>query len=196
MRLRAAAVAMYFDVRRVALAACGALLLIGALGTAQAVAAGLPRSPIELGIGASGLKIKPSVISFTGDGTGALGGANPNVKRGIVWSSWTATTALGTGAEQLDYCVPTCAAGKIHDYPVKIEQWRPQMLGAATVFTRMTIWYSGVRPKGATAHFTFSNVYDAIHETYGWAPAARAGFCVDTHGAQRAAGCANISALP
>ncbi len=83
MRVGSEAINLYL--RRVVLAGCGALLLAGAVGTAGATAARLPRSPAELGVGAGGLKVKPRSIVFTGDGTGLLAG--PNLKsKAFGWS--------------------------------------------------------------------------------------------------------------
>jgi serine/threonine protein kinase len=46
--------------------------------------------------------IKPKEIDFSGDAG--------NIVTGITWSSWTATTAIGSGTSDIDSCVPSCAA--------------------------------------------------------------------------------------
>jgi hypothetical protein len=163
-------------------------------GVRRIVLAALPRSPASLGASAKSLKIKPRSIVFTGDGTGLLSGPNANSTSGISWTSWTATSALGAGAEQVNNCEPSCAAGKFTAYPVKIEQWRPRPLGSATVFTRMTIWFTGARPKGDRAHFTFTDLLS--DKTFGWSPPSLSGYCVGTHGQRPATGCADVDALP
>ncbi len=50
----------------------------------------------------------------------------------------------------------------------------------------MTIWYTGPHPKGAAAHFTFTNLY--VDKAYGWGPASRVGYCVDTQGPEAGPG--------
>jgi hypothetical protein len=46
--------------------------------------------------------IKPKEIDFSADAG--------NVVTGITWSSWTATTAFGSGTSDIDSCIPSCAA--------------------------------------------------------------------------------------
>ncbi|HTX26673.1 MAG TPA: serine/threonine-protein kinase [Streptosporangiaceae bacterium] len=46
--------------------------------------------------------VKPKEIDFSADAG--------NVVTGITWSSWTATTAIGSGTSDIDSCVPSCAA--------------------------------------------------------------------------------------
>jgi len=46
--------------------------------------------------------MKPAEIAYSGDST--------NVVTGMTWSSWTATSATGTGTSDIDSCVPSCAA--------------------------------------------------------------------------------------
>jgi hypothetical protein len=194
MRLRVGTESINFGVRRLVMVASGTLLLAGFVGATQAAAAGLPRSPAHLAAGAAALKIKPRSIVFTGDGTGLLAGPNAKRRNGISWTSWTATSAVGTGSEQVNNCEPSCAAGTFTAYPVKIEQWRPRSLGREFVFTRMTIWFTGTRPKGDLAHFTFTNLLS--DKTFGWSPPSLSGYCVGTQSQKPGTGCADIGALP
>jgi serine/threonine protein kinase len=46
--------------------------------------------------------MQPTEIGYSGDST--------NVVTSITWSSWTATSATGTGTSDIDNCVPSCAA--------------------------------------------------------------------------------------
>ena len=46
--------------------------------------------------------IKPTQIDFSADAG--------NIVTGITWSSWTATTAIGSGTSDVDSCVPDCAS--------------------------------------------------------------------------------------
>jgi hypothetical protein len=194
MRLRVGTESINFGVRRAVLAAGGTLLLAGFVGAMPAAAAGLPRSPAHLGSSAKALKIKPRSIVLIGDGTGLLAGPNAKGRNGIGWTSWTATSAAGTGSEQVDNCEPSCADGTFTGYPVNIEQWRPRSLGGEMVFTRMTIWFTGARPKGDPAHFTFTNLL--ADKTFGWSPPSPSGYCVGTEGQKTGTGCADVGALP
>jgi hypothetical protein len=158
--------------------------MAAAFGVAQADATTLPGSPTE--IGSHAVKIRPHSIVFTGDGTGLIAG--------IAWTRWNSSTAIGSGGEQINDCNPSCASAIPTGYPVKIEQWRPRTLGRATVFTRMTIWYTGSRPKGEPKHYTFTNVYSS--GTYAWSPPGRDGYCIHTDGQKADPSCVNIGALP
>ncbi len=145
----------------VALALLVMIAAIGAAATAASGAGGLPVSPVYLQAPAAydGLKVKPATITYTGDATGFLGGANArNRNSGIKWSEWTEKLALGSGFDQLNDCIPYCARGTFHAFRVKIELWRPGTLGGTLVFTRMTIFYTSRRPPGASPHYTFTDI--------------------------------------
>jgi hypothetical protein len=45
---------------------------------------------------------------------------------GITWSSWTATSAHGTGTYSQNDCTPDCASGTFHSYPTSIVLSDPQ----------------------------------------------------------------------
>jgi hypothetical protein len=145
-----------------------------------------------------GLQVKPVRITYTGDGSGFLGGENArDLHSGIDWTKWTAELALGTGVNQLDDCEPDCAGGTFHGHRVRIELWRPRTLSGTLVFTRMTIFYEGTRPAGESSHYTFTDVYIAgTGGGYGWGPPSEEGYCKNTYGEPPAAGCGNIHTLP
>jgi hypothetical protein len=67
----------------------------------------------------------------------------------LSWSSWTASSASGTGTQEVNDCVPYCAAGKFRGYPADVIFWRsepvPQHPGQR-YFTRVTLLYPGARP--------------------------------------------------
>jgi hypothetical protein len=171
------------------------LLAAGGLA-ASAVAAGpLPLSPTFLGAQGHSLAVRPAVITYTGDGTGLLGGARVRTGHtGIHWTSWGASTAHGTGYDQLNDCNPSCAGGTYHGYAVRIEMWRPRHVHGQFVFTRLTIFFVHHRPANMPAHYTFTDV--RIAGGLGWMPPSAQGYCVHTQGQPPAAGCANIHALP
>ncbi|HWX43894.1 MAG TPA: hypothetical protein VNY52_01060 [Solirubrobacteraceae bacterium] len=141
------------------------------------------------------LQVRPATITYTGDGTGFLGGANVRNRRaGIDWTKWTSATALGTGFNQLDNCNPDCARGMFHGYAVKIELWRPRTLAGTLVFTRMTIFYTRSRPRAEPPHYTFTDTYE--HGGFGWGPPSEQSYCTHPYGLPAAAGCKNIHSLP
>jgi hypothetical protein len=117
--------------RRPPIAAFALLIVVAAVGVvvADASASGtLPVSPTYLRATAAynGLQVKPATITYTGDGTGFLGGANArNQNSGIHWTKWTTGVALGTGFNQLNNCNPSCAGGKFRGYRVKIDVAAP-----------------------------------------------------------------------
>jgi hypothetical protein len=67
----------------------------------------------------------------------------------LSWSSWTASSASGTGTEMVNDCQPYCAAGKFHSYPVGVSFWRsvatPGRPGQR-YFSRVTLRFPGARP--------------------------------------------------
>jgi hypothetical protein len=68
---------------------------------------------------------------------------------GVAWTSWTAGLASATGVQEVNDCIPYCAAGHFHGYPVDVIFW-----GAASLhghpgsqrYTSVTLLYPGARP--------------------------------------------------
>lgn len=85
-------------------------------------------------------QIRPAQISYTGDGTGILGGfdgkgvADPGH---LEWTSWTSKQATGSGAVWLDNCTPSCAGGTFTAHKVTVKAFRP----VKGRFTRLTLRY-------------------------------------------------------
>jgi hypothetical protein len=175
-----------------------AVVLGGAVaGAGTTVGDGLPLSPTFLDASAENdaLQVKPATITYTGDGTGFLGGAEVrNRNSGIDWNRWTPASASGEGYNQLDNCNPSCAGGKYHGYPVRIEMWRPRKLAGNLMFTRMTIFYEKDHPRGGLRHYTFTDSY--ADGGYGWGPPGELDYCTHTHGVKPTPGCKNIHSLP
>jgi hypothetical protein len=188
--------------RRRVIKALAPLVLLAAIVVAPDASASntLPVSPTFLSATTAygGLQVKPATITYTGDGTGLFAGANVRDRQsGIDWTKWTSDLALSTGFNQLNNCEPDCADGTFSGYPVKIEMWRPQTLHGTLVFTRMTIFYKHNHPSGAQSHYTFTDTYTGgIGGGYGWEPPSEEGYCTNTYGQPRAAGCKNIHTLP
>jgi hypothetical protein len=67
---------------------------------------------------------------------------------GLHWASWGSSAAFADGVSIFNDCVPTCAAGHGHSFPVLVALWgaepRPGHTGER-YFTRMTIIYTGSR---------------------------------------------------
>jgi hypothetical protein len=171
-------------------------LVVAAATFAIAVTSGLaatqlPGVPTYLSSPASGLKIRPTSITYTGDGTGVLGGIS--IKGAIHWTSWTSQRALGTGYDRIDTCEKSCAGGPFFFYPVRLEAWRPGTLHGRLVFTRLTRWYTDKVPAGSSSHYTFTDLYQ--YGGWGFSPPAANGYCYDT-GQPAEAGCKNIHSLP
>jgi hypothetical protein len=88
------------------------------------------------------LQVRPPVISYTGDGTGFIGGRTTSPPQhldrgGIHWLSWTARSAFGRGYAWLDDCRPDCAGGRFHKHRATVRATRPRH----GRFTRLTIVY-------------------------------------------------------
>ena len=67
----------------------------------------------------------------------------------LSWSSWTATSATGTGTQVINECVPYCAAGKFRSYPAKVTFWRSEPVpnhAGQWYFSRVTLRYPAARP--------------------------------------------------
>jgi hypothetical protein len=68
---------------------------------------------------------------------------------GLSWTSWTAGLASATSVQEVNDCLPYCAAGHFHGYPVDVIFW-----GGASVpgrpgtqrYTSVTLLYPGARP--------------------------------------------------
>jgi hypothetical protein len=189
--------------RRHPAGALALLIVIAAIGVAAADASAsgtLPVSPTFLNATTAynGLQVEPATITYTGDGTGFLGGANArNQNSGIHWTKWTTKVALGTGFNQLNNCNPSCAGGTFRGYRVKIELWRPRRLAGTLVFTRMTIFYEKRPPRGEPRHYTFTDTHTGgTLGGYGWGPPGPQGYCIHTYGQKPFATCKNIHSLP
>ncbi|WP_042383439.1 hypothetical protein [Streptacidiphilus melanogenes] len=87
----------------------------------------------------------------------ACGDGN-NYLTGAKWSTWAAGSATGTATDQANDCVPYCAAGHFHGFPVdvRLDQPVPWTGHPGQVrYTRLTLDYPGARPTGMPAHFVW-----------------------------------------
>jgi hypothetical protein len=67
---------------------------------------------------------------------------------GLHWRGWGTATATATGKARANDCDPYCAAGHFHSYPVKVRATSLRKCGSARTYEKLTITYSGARPKG------------------------------------------------
>jgi hypothetical protein len=69
---------------------------------------------------------------------------------GLSWTSWTPRLASGYGTQVEDDCIPYCAAGHYHSYPVLVVLWGTAALRGdpgTLRYTNMTLLYPGARPE-------------------------------------------------
>ena len=146
-----------------------AVAVLTATFAAGASAASLPVLPTEL-TGRQALEVRPSVIDFTGDGSGFLGGTTrrtsipkPQLKTlhdfgRLHWSSWSRTDARATGAVWLDNGMPDEASGTFYRYSVEVRGFRPRN----GIFTRLAfVYWTGDVPHATvrSAHFYPASQY-------------------------------------
>jgi hypothetical protein len=81
-------------------------------------------------LGASGFE--PSLI-FIGCAT-----SNDNLGN-ISWTSWTATSAIGSATHNINNCQPDCAGGTFTTFPVEVTLSDPTIVGGVSVFTTLTM---------------------------------------------------------
>lgn len=85
------------------------------------------------------LQVRPLTISYTGDGTGYLGGRKSFPRGldrgGLHWISWGPRVADARGYAWLNNCRPDCARGSFHPYRARIRARRPRH----GLFTRLII---------------------------------------------------------
>lgn len=66
---------------------------------------------------------------------------------GLAWKSWGPRLASATGVQNVSDCVPYCAAGRFHRYPVDVVLWHPATAGPGSQrYTAITLLYPGPHP--------------------------------------------------
>ena len=76
----------------------------------------------------------------------ACADANDYLTR-LSWKSWGPGLASATGVQKENDCVPDCASGHFHSYPVDVIFWgRIAVRPGEQRFTRVTLLYPGARP--------------------------------------------------
>jgi hypothetical protein len=68
------------------------------------------------------------------------------------WVHWGPGFALASGTQVANDCLPNCAEGKSHSFPVWVIFW-----GGQHRFQQITLWYPGATPAGVqNKHITFA----------------------------------------
>lgn len=80
---------------------------------------------------------RPAEMVHSGDGSAYLAGNGASARSPgkIRWTSWTGSEALGSGANWLNNCTPSCAQGKYTAYLSSVLAYRPKVLGDHLVLT-------------------------------------------------------------
>src|SRR5258708_30566205 len=135
-----------------ALALCGiaATGVAVSAASAPAVAAGRSQSaaviasasvPVIVNCAMHGQVRPRQYILPCGDMKSALGG--------LTWAAWGSSSAFAAaGINTFDDCIPSCAAGHYHSFPVLAALWRAEPWPghpAQRYFTRLTLIYTGPR---------------------------------------------------
>ncbi|WP_406164998.1 hypothetical protein [Streptomyces sp. NBC_00996] len=121
---------------------CAAAALAGALVPASASA----ESPAQARVVAvdcfSKAQIRPGdFLLACGDGNNRL--------TALRWSTWGRTSAVGSGLDAVNDCLPYCAAGKFHTFPVTVRLDRPETWRkhpGLQHFTRLRLIYTDNTP--------------------------------------------------
>jgi len=78
------------------------------------------------------------------------------------WTQWGATSAVGSGLDSVNDCLPYCAAGTFHSYPVEIRLDRPQSWQkhpGIQRFNRLRLVYTHGTPAG-TDRIAYHTLWD------------------------------------
>jgi hypothetical protein len=125
------------------LAAAAVGLALGLSGSAGAATPAAPAAPRYVVFNCENqAQVRPGTIylACADDGAGLTH---------LHWTSWTPELASAYGTEWQNDCLPNCAEGHIHDYPVVVVLW-----GSASVqghpgerrYTETTLTYPKARP--------------------------------------------------
>ena len=99
------------------------------------------RLPSVLTQGRPAFEVRPASISYTGDGTGIVGGSDGRDARHpghLRWVTYDERQGVGHGVVWLDDCDPSCAEGTFASTPVAVHVFSP----GAGRFRRLTLTYT------------------------------------------------------
>jgi hypothetical protein len=104
---------------------------------------------------------RPRGVGMSGDGVWEIGH--------VVWSSWTTRHAIGRGVSYEHNCLPSCAQGRRHHYPIELTWTHPHEYCGRWYFTRLRRVYPDQHSKGAkkslTINFTDMIGHSPCHPT-------------------------------
>jgi hypothetical protein len=108
---------------------------------AQVDSAAVPSKPVVLNC-LNKPEVRPGTLVLTcaDDGTGL---------QGMHWTSWTTPLASGYGTFYENDCIPNCAEGHIHYYPVLVMLWGSRAVKGHpgdSSYTETTLVFPGARP--------------------------------------------------
>lgn len=116
---------------------CFVILALAAL-TAPTAAASLPKVFTQLN---PAFQVRPAVISYTGDGTGIVGGSDGRSARypgHLHWGRYNHTQGIARGVVWIDDCEPDCADGTFHPHKVYVHVYS----ASGGRFRKLTLSYS------------------------------------------------------
>jgi len=88
--------------------------------------------------------------------------------KGMHWATWGAAAAFGAGTDTFRVCIPSCSAGRLHNFPALAALWRAEPLpghAGERYFTRLTIIFTGnrsYRAGGKTYHLSQTATYPLV----------------------------------
>jgi len=103
---------------------------------------------------AEGQDVHGTIVRAPACGSGCpLSGDGTIVLYGMTWHEWTGTQAVGTGTEEIQGCVPNCAAGPQYKVGVTVTLAEPKRDcatsgGSQYVWTRASFRWSAGLPRG------------------------------------------------
>jgi hypothetical protein len=80
----------------------------------------------------------------------ACGDGNVRVES-LRWETWTASRAVGAGEWQQNDCMPDCATGTFHRYPVRLSLSEPMDRDGHRIFGTVVADFPGAKPPYAGA---------------------------------------------
>jgi hypothetical protein len=135
------------------------LLSVAALAVSAASAAGANSLPKVLTQEQPPFQVRPATISYTGDGTGVIGGPDGTSVRNLGhlrWTTYSRNVGIAVGLVWLDNCRPDCARGRFSPSQVQVRVSEPsdahfrlltlryRYHGHRYVDRRVAHYYSGV----------------------------------------------------
>jgi hypothetical protein len=85
----------------------------------------------------------------------ACGASSQTPVTNLSWSTWTTTSAAGTGVYVVNSCNPSCSAGNYNRYPASIVLSFPGSTTWGTLFTQAQITYVDQSGQSQSVHVTY-----------------------------------------